>query len=187
MRLSPPDPGTFSERQRAIHEAIASGPRGGVRGPLAVWLHRPELADRAQALGAYCRYDTLLEPALSELAILVTARVWSSEYEWAAHKPFALKAGLSPEIIEAIRDRREPEFTDDRQASVYAVATELNATRFLSPATYDRAIATLGEEVLVDLVGILGYYTLISMTINVFEVPAPEGTTPEMTGGEGTR
>lgn len=184
MRLGPPDIDTLTDRQREIHDAIASGPRGGVRGPLAVWLNRPELAARAQALGAYCRYDTLLDPILSELAILVTARVWSSEYEWAAHKPFALKAGLAPEIIEAIAARREPVFTDERQRAVYAVSSELNATRFVSQSTYDMARKALEEPALVDLVGILGYYTLISMTINAFEVPPPAGSTPEMSEGE---
>ena len=85
-RLAPPDPASLDANQQAAHDAIASGPRGSVRGPLAVWLHRPELAQRAQALGAYCRYGTLLPPRLSELAIISVAKVWESEYEWYAHK-----------------------------------------------------------------------------------------------------
>lgn len=183
MRLPPLDPQNLSPRQAEIFEAIASGPRGGVRGPLAVWLHRPELAATAQALGAYCRYGSSLPPILSELAILVTARIWSSEYEWAAHKPFALEAGLAPTTIDAIRDRERPEFSDPRQAAVHDFALELNTARFVREDTYAAAARALGDDGVVDLVGILGYYTLISMTINAFEVPPPAGATPEMAPG----
>ena len=92
-RLPPIDPNNLSDAQRPVYERIANGPRKGVRGPLAIWLQRPELAECAQALGRYCRYDTCLDPRLSELAILMMGRHWLAEYEWAAHKPFALEAG----------------------------------------------------------------------------------------------
>jgi 4-carboxymuconolactone decarboxylase len=179
-RLSGPDPATYSARQKAIHEAIASGPRGGVRGPLAIWMHRPELAARAQDLGRYCRYDTSLDPRLSELAILTMARHWGAEYEWAAHKPEALKAGLSPDVIEAIRVRTAPDFADAEERVVHAVCRAVLETRELSDALYAEAIETLGAERLVDLVGVLGYYTLISMTLNVFRVPPTDGTAPAL-------
>jgi 4-carboxymuconolactone decarboxylase len=177
QRLSAPDPATYDARQKEIHDAIAGGPRGGVRGPLAVWLHRPELAARAQELGRYCRYDTLLGERLSELAILVTGRVFGSEYEWQVHKGFALKAGLSPEVIEAIRTNRRPEFDDPSQEVVHDVARAAHETRQVDDALYARAVDVLGEAALVDLVGLLGYYTLISLTINVFRVP-PLGEDP---------
>lgn len=173
-RIAPLDPKSLSPRQREVYDAIATGPRGGVRGPLAIWLHRPELADRAQMLGRYCRYETLLPPRLSELAILVTARVWRSEYEWQAHSRIALETGLSPAVVETIRRRERPEFEREDEALVHDVALAIHTERRLAQPLYDRAVATLGEGALIDLVAILGYYTLISMTINVFEVDPPD-------------
>lgn len=178
QRLSAPDPASYDARQQEIHDVIAGGPRGGVRGPLAVWLHRPELAARAQDLGRYCRYDTLLGDKLSELAILVTGRVFGSEYEWQVHKGFALKAGLDPAVIEAIRLNKRPRFDDPAQEVVHDVARAAHETWQVDDALYARAVAVLGEAALVDLVGLLGYYTLISLTINVFQVP-PLGEDPE--------
>lgn len=180
-RLAPPDMTALTEDQRRVHDLIASGPRGKVRGPLAIWLHRPQLAERAQALGAYCRYGSSLAPRLSELAILTMARLWSAEYEWFAHKPPALAAGLDPAIIEALRTGQTPEFGTDAEASVvHRVVRELTERRGLSDPLYAEALATLGSGRLVDLVGLCGYYTLISMTINAFDVPLPEGTAPEL-------
>lgn len=179
-RLSAPDPAAYSLRQREIHDSIASGPRGGVRGPLAIWLHRPELAALAQDLGRYCRYDTLLEPRLSELAILTMARHWGAEYEWAAHKQEALKAGLSAKVIEAIRTGKTPDYADASERLVHAVARAVLETRAVPDALYADACAALGTEGLVDLVGILGYYTLISMTLNVFRIPPHGREHPEL-------
>jgi 4-carboxymuconolactone decarboxylase len=180
MRLNPPDYDDLDAEQRRVFEAIADGPRGGVRGPLAVWLHRARFAGLAQALGAYCRYQTSLEPRLSELAILVTARVWGSEYEWFSHKPIGLKAGLSESVVEDVRCDRIPHFQQEDEAAVYVFARELQAERRVSDETYARAMNILGRDQVVDLVGLLGYYTLISMTINVFEIPLPDGATPEL-------
>lgn len=180
VRLKTPDPDRLSDAQRAVYNAIASGPRGGVRGPLAIWLHRPQLADLAQSLGRYCRYDTLLPPRLSELAILVTAKVWRSEYEWQAHKPIALQAGISPEVVEAIRAGRRPDFALEDEAVVHDLAFAIQGERKIDQALYHRAAAVLGNEALVDLVGVLGYYGLISMTINMFEVDPPDPSKQEM-------
>lgn len=177
QRLAAPDPATYDARQTEIHAAIASGPRGGVRGPLAIWLHRPELAARAQELGRYCRYDTVLDARLSELAILVTGRIFGSEYEWQVHKGFALEAGLPPEVIEAIRRNKRPDFADPAEAVVYDMARAAHELRHVDDALYARAAEVLGEAALVDLVAVLGYYTLISLTINVFKVP-PLGDDP---------
>lgn len=174
-RLAPPDPDRMDARQRDVCEAIRSGPRGGVRGPLALWLHRPELADRAQALGRYCRYDTLLAPRLSELAILTVARAWRAEYEWAAHAPIARAAGVPEAAIEAIRTGAEPAFENEDEAVVHAFARAAHQNRRVPDALYARAVAALGTPAVVDLVGLLGYYALISLTLNVFEVEPPEG------------
>jgi 4-carboxymuconolactone decarboxylase len=180
QRIPPIDPERLDAEQRAVYDAIASGPRKGVRGPLAVWLHRPQLADRAQALGRYCRYDSSVAPRLSELAILLMGRHWLAEYEWAAHKPFALEAGLSPDIIDAIRDGREPAFVNRDEALIYAFMRQLHERRAIDDALYAELAREIGQDGLVDLVGIAGYYTLISMTIKVFEVPPPQGVAPEL-------
>ncbi|MCC5979681.1 MAG: carboxymuconolactone decarboxylase family protein [Salinarimonas sp.] len=180
MRLEAPDPKTLDPQQKQVFDAIAGGPRGSVVGPLAVWLHRAEFAGLAQALGAYCRYHTALEPRLSELAILVTARVWSSEFEWYSHKPIALAAGLSPVAVEGIRRGRAPRFEKEDEAIIHAFALELHTKRRVSDETYARAERVLGRDVVIDLVGLLGYYTLISMTINVFEIPLPDGAEAEL-------
>jgi 4-carboxymuconolactone decarboxylase len=153
-----------------------------VRGPLAVWLHRPELAATAQALGRYCRYETTLPPRLSELAILVLGRTWSAEYEWWAHKPIAIKAGLAEAVADAIRDRRPPPFEREDEALVYEFMTTLHAERAIPDALYARATALLGTDGVIDLVGIAGYYTLISMTIKVFNLMPPAGSPCEMGG-----
>ena len=140
-----------------------------------MWLHRPELADRAQSFGQYCRYDSSLPPILSELGILVTARCWSAEYEWFAHKRIALEAGLDPDIVEAIRQRKRPAFDDEKQEIVHDFALALHTDKKVSQALYDKAVATLGTDAVVDLVAVLGYYGFVSMTLNVFEVvPAPD-------------
>lgn len=162
--------------QRRIHDEIMAGPRGVVVGPLKVWLHSPALADRAQQLGAYARYHSALPPHLSELAILVTGRIWRAEFEWFSHVGPARDAGIPEAVIEAIRTGTEPPFEDDQSRMVYAVSCELHESRRLSAETYAQAEAALGDRMLVDLVGILGYYTLISMTLNAFEVATPDGS-----------
>jgi 4-carboxymuconolactone decarboxylase len=145
-----------------------------------MWLHRPGLANRAQALGQYCRYDSSLPPRLSELAILVMARTWMSEFEWWAHKPIALKAGVAEEVVEAIRTGQEPVFGNEDEQVIYEFLTVLHATRNVPDALYQRAMVVLGKDRVVDLVGLAGYYTLISMTINVFGVVPPDGSAPEL-------
>ena len=171
-RMPPLSVDALSEDQRRVYDAIAAGPRGVVRGPLAVWLQSHGLAARAQELGAYCRYGSSLPPGLSELAIVVTAAYWRSGYEWSVHAPIALRSGVSEAALEAIRSRQAPVFDDPQQGVVHAFATELLNSRRVCDATWERAHALLGMQALVDLVGVLGYYGLISMTINAFEIPA---------------
>ena len=172
---------SLTPEQRRVYETIVAGPRGGVPGPLRIWLNSPELAERAQALGAFCRYETTLPPRLSELAIAVTGAFWKAGYEWCVHAPIGLKAGLDAEIMEAIRTGEPPPFRHADEAALYAFAQELLTKRRVSDATYQRAEAELGSRALVDLVGILRYYSLISMTIVAFEVPVPEGAAEPFT------
>jgi 4-carboxymuconolactone decarboxylase len=174
-RLPALDPAELSPAQKRVHDMIVAGPRGSVPGPLAVWLRRPELAERAQALGKYCRYDSSLPPRLSELAILVTARYWTADYEWWAHEKHARAAGLADAVIEAVRAGRAPALERDDEAAVYEVATTLYRERCLPDAVYRRGLDALGEGGMVDLVGIMGYYALIAMTINAFDVRPPDG------------
>jgi 4-carboxymuconolactone decarboxylase len=171
------DPAALDADQKRIWDEIASGPRGTVPAPLQIWLRSPVLAENAQRLGAFCRYGTSLEPRLSELAILVTARHWTAHYEWYAHEKFARKAGIGDAAIAAIASRRTPVFTREDERAVYDFCSAYYRDHRVDDATYARALALLGERGVVDLVGIMGYYALISMTLNVFEVPVPDGET----------
>lgn len=184
MRLPDLDETALTAEQRAVHDRIKAGPRGAVVGPLRVWLASPALAERAQELGAFCRYHSSLPPRLSELAILVTGAHWRSGFEFAHHAPIGIEAGLSPALVEALRRGERPEGMTEEEAAVHDFARALHRDRSVSRATYDRAETALGPTALVDLVGILGYYTLISMTINAFEVPLPAGAADPFPEGQ---
>lgn len=175
LRVPDAEAGPLTDRQREVIDHIRNGPRGAVQGPLRVWVHSPELADRAQALGAFVRFDSSLTPIQSELAILVTARIWSSGFEWAHHAPIAAREGLSDDAIEAIAHCRRPEFDRADLKAVFDFSVELHRDRAVSDATFEAAVAHVGQVGTVDLTGICGYYTLISMTINAFAVPDGEG------------
>ena len=182
MRLPDLDEANLSPQQRAISDRIKAGPRGAVVGPLRAWLTSPGLAERAQELGAFCRYGSSLPTRLSELAILVTGAHWRSGFEFAHHAPIGIAAGLSPDLVEAIRVGERPKGMTNEEEAVHDVAVELHRNKIVSDATYAHAEAVLGRVALVDLVGVLGYYTLISMTINVFEVPLPDGAEDPFAG-----
>ena len=169
------DESALSADQQVIHDDIVNGPRGAVVGPLRVWLQSPGLAKQAQALGQYARYDSVLPQVLSELAILVTARYWSSGFEWSHHVPIALDAGVPSDAVDVISRAKRYAFEDAEMQAVFDFAAELHLLKNVSDSTYDKASTLLGQQACVDLVGICGYYTLISMTINVFDVPNGEG------------
>ena len=176
------DTSNLSPEQQRVFDAISSGPRGRVQGPLKIWLQSAELADKAQALGAYCRYGTSLPARLSELAILVTGAHWQAGFEWWAHAPIAAKAGVDAAAIEAIRKGETPSLTLADEKAVYAFAHELVSKRRVSDPVYAAAVKALGQKAVVELVGILGYYTLISMTIVAFDVALPEGAADPFAG-----
>ena len=173
----------MSTEQRRVYDAILASPRGSVPGPLQVWLSSPGLAQRAQDLGAFCRYGTSLPPRLSELAILVTACHWRAGYEWFVHAPEALKAGLDPDLIQDLLHGRAPHFRMADERAVYQFATELLDNRAVSDAAYAAAAAALSETGVVELTGILGYYGLISMTIRAFEIAVPKGEAEPFAAG----
>ena len=174
----------LSAEQRRAYDAIVAGPRGRVVGPLRVWLESPQLADHAQALGAFCRFGTGLPPRLSELAIITTGAFWRASFEWHAHAPMAIKAGIEAAAVEAIRTAKTPQFSRADEAAVHAFARELIETRRVSDQTFQRAVDVLGLAGVVELVGILGYYSLVSLTLNAFEVPVPPGAPEPFAGGK---
>lgn len=187
-RLPPLAPERMTPRQREVAEAIAGGPRGGLRGPFQAWLRSPEVADRFQRVGEYVRFNSSIPAALNELAILVTAREWTAQFEWHAHHALAMKAGLPPAIADAIARGERPGSMDADQRVVYEFATELHRERSVSDATYAAVVERFGERGLVDLVAACGYYVAVAMTLNVARVPLPDGLPPPLAplkGGPG--
>jgi 4-carboxymuconolactone decarboxylase len=166
--------------QKAVVQALMSGPRGGTRGPFAALLRSPEVADRVQSLGEQLRFRSSIPPSLNELAICITAREWSAQYEWFAHHRLALQAGLPAEIAQAVAEGREPPGMDADQRLVWTFTTELHRNRGVSDATYDAAKARFGEQGVIDLVAVSGYYTLVAMVLNVSRVPLPQGVEPPL-------
>lgn len=177
-RISLPAPQDMSPDQRRVYDKVVAGRRGAVRGPLRAALHNPELADRWQALGELLRYHTSLSPRHSELAILVTGRHCRSPFEWYAHRPEAEKAGLETTIIEGILAKRCPDGMAPQDAAVYDYAAELNEYHSVSAATHRSAVQHLGELGVVELTALVGYYTMVAMTLNAHEIPLPEGVEP---------
>ena len=174
-RLAPIDLDALTPEQREVADAIRNGPRGGMGGPFEAWLRSPKLATHAQLLGAHVRFGTELPRDLSELCILLTGKHWTAQFEFWAHARLAREAGLPDAVIEAIRSGETPTFERDDLQTAYDTVTEYFRTSRLSPATYERAIATFGERGLVDIIGTVGYYSLVSMTLNIFEVDLPAG------------
>ena len=187
----PPRASTFSRktssRRSSAHSSnsIRSGPRGGsisIRGPFAVFLHAPEFGELAQQLGGFCRYQTAVPPRLSEFAILVTAKLWRAQYEWFAHVPQAERAGVTKETISDLHKGRVPKSLPKDERAIYDFIQELYKTRRVSDKTFNRVVEVLGEPATVEFVGILGYYVLISMILNVFRMSPPEGRVAPVRG-----
>jgi len=181
-RLKPLTDAEMTARQHDIAaDMLRSRGKGAIGGPFGVFLHAPDYGDLAQKLGAHCRYRTAVPPRLSEFAILVLARLWRAQYEWHAHAPIAEKAGVTPKTIKDLAAGRAPKSAPKDERAIYAFISELHKTRRVSDKTYGRVHALLGDAAMVEFTGILGYYTLIAMTLNVFRVPLPEGATPAFT------
>lgn len=164
--------------QRSVADSIMSGPRKGLAGPFNAWLRSPELADRLQKVGEYLRFNTSLDKRVNEMAIIITAQHWGSQYEWYAHAPLAIKAGLDPKIVEAIGAGRKPDMMKDDEAIVWDFTTQLRRDHSVDDATYARAIEKFGEKGVMDLIAVSGYYDLVSMTLNVARVYPPSGDEP---------
>lgn len=177
-RYRPLDEAEFDAEQRHVFNDCKSGPRGAVPPPVHVWLASPGLADNAHKLGAHVRFATPFTPKQTEIAILCTARYWTAEFEWAAHVRLALQAGLTQDQIDAIAARRTPDFPDPDDRLVHDFAHAYYRDHRVDDATFARVEARWGRRGVVDLAGLIGYYSFVSVTLNVFEVPVPPGAKP---------
>jgi 4-carboxymuconolactone decarboxylase len=167
--------GDMTGAQRKVYKEIASGPRGGVRGPFNALLRSPELADRAQKFGEYVRFESSLPERLKEFAILITARHWTAQYEWHSHHAHALKAGLDPRLAADLARGKRPAGMKGDEAAVYDFCSELQEKKSVSDSAFKAAVDQFGERGVVDLIGVTGYYTMVSMVLNVDRHPIPGG------------
>ena len=176
-RMPPIPQDKMTDAQKKAVAEITSGPRGaqGLIGPFIPLLRSPEFMSRLQKAGEYLRYQNSIGTKLTEFTILVTSRQWTQNFEWYAHQNLAIKAGVSAETVEAIREGRRPTTMDDDQALVYDFCTELHAHQSVTDTTYAKAVKRFGEQGVVDLTGLTGYYTLLSMLMNVARTPLPPG------------
>lgn len=187
-RLPPLDEAGLTTEQRAVLDAVNAGPRAqsgrriGLIGPFGVWARAPAVGMAAQALGATIRYRTELPDNVREIAICTVGAHHRAKFEFAAHAPLAIAAGVAQESIDAIRTGNEPELTDTKERLAYRIATELLRQHRLSDSTYDDAMVAFGEAALIELVSVVGYYCMVSLTLNAFEVPLLESMTDPFPG-----
>ena len=181
-RFKPLTESDMTETQRKAAGDLASGPRGRLNphGPNALLLRSPELMARTQRVGEYLRYQTSLPVRLNEFAILITARQWNAQVEWLAHQPLALKAGLSPSVAADLAQGKQPAAMKDDEAIVYRFLKELHETKEVSDAAFKAAVDRFGENGVIDLIGVTGYYTMLAMVLNVAKQPLPDGTAPPL-------
>ncbi len=167
------------EQKKAADEFVA-GRGTPVFGPFVPLLRSPEVMLRAKAMGDYLRYKSVLPPQLNEFAILITARHWTQEYEWAVHYPIAVKAGLKAEIAQALSEGRRPQGMPADEEMIYEFCTELHQNQSVSDATYARVLARFGEQGIIDLTGVCGYYTFLAMVLNTARTALPKGVAPPL-------
>lgn len=172
-RMPPLPPSRMDDAQRKAADALAAGPRGGVKGPFIPLLRSPELMDRLQKVGEYLRFRSSLEPRISEFVMLVVSRQWTQQFEWAVHVPLALKAGVKSDTVQSLADGRRPLAMAEDEAIAHDFVHELTANKGVSDATYREAVARFGEHGVIDLLGLAGYFTTVSMVMNVAHTPPP--------------
>jgi 4-carboxymuconolactone decarboxylase len=182
-RLPPLSPDRLSPEQRAALAEITAGPRGGAIGPFVPLLRSPGLMSPLQRTGEYLRYASTLDRRLFEMTVLIVARRWDQQFEWGHHHPLALDAGLDPAVADAIAHDRRPEEMDPAAAAVWDLLDELDRTNGVTDATYERALAQLGEAGVVEVVAAAGYYTTLAMVMNTARTPAPDGSVLPDRGG----
>ncbi len=179
-RIRFPSVDEMNAEQRDVHDEIVTGVRGQLIGPLRAVIHSPDLARRWSRLGEYLRFSTILPKKLNELAIIVTGRRWNSQLEFHIHSLAAKAAGLDPACIEAIRLAQPPAFADEAEFEVYEYARQLHQTGNVEPSLHAAVTARFGERGVVELTGVIGYYTMVSMTLNAHDIPLPDGAKPPL-------
>ena len=171
----------MTEAQReAVEEFKAARNTTRFGGPFVPLLRSPEILSRARNVGDYVRFNSALPPRLSEFVILITARHWTQQYEWAVHAPIAEREGLRPEIINAVSDGRRPDRMSEDEATVYDFCMELLRTRGVSDATYAQAVSIFEEKGVIDTIGIMGYYSMLAMVMNTARTPLADGASPPL-------
>lgn len=179
-RLELPTDKAMTPEQAEVCAEVVAGQRGKVPSPMIAWIRNPELGRRAQQLGEVVRFQTTLEPRLTEIAILVCARFWTSHQVWTSHKRHALAAGLDEATVAAIAAGQAPAFSDQREQLVFDLSGELLQRHRIAERLYSSAVSMLGERGVVELVAIVGYYGLVSLTANAFELGLPDAVAPEL-------
>jgi len=170
----------MTPEQKKAADDFAAERKTPVFGPFVPLLRSPEVMLRAKAMGDYLRYKSVLPPQLNEFAILITARHWTQEYEWALHQPIAVKSGLKTEITQALAEGRRPQGMSADEEMIYEFSTELHQNQSVSDATYTRVRAKFGEQGIIDLIGVNGYYTFLAMVLNATRTALPKGTAPPL-------
>ena len=179
-RMPPIPAERLTDAQKKAMAEFAAARKADVSGPFWPLLRSPEVMNRARAMGDYLRFTSVLPPRLSEFAIIITARQWTQNYEWDVHAPLARQGGLKPSIIAAVADGRRPVEMADDEDVLYTFCDELHRNQSVSDATYDRTVKTFGEQGVIDILGISGYYTMLAMVLNTARTPVPAGHTPAL-------
>ena len=179
-RMPPIPADKLTDAQKKVSAEIIAGPRGALVGPFIPLLRSPDFMSRLQKVGEYLRYNTKLGANISEFAILIAARQWTQQFEWDSHEALALKAGVKPEIIAAVAEGRRPVGMTPDEETAHDFCIELHHNRCVSDAAYARVVGRFGEQGVIDLIGLCGYYTLLGMVMNVARTPLPGGKTPPL-------
>jgi len=177
-RLPTIPPSSYTDEQKKAAEEFEAARKRPVFGPFEPLMYSPEVMNQARAMGDYLRYKSAVGNTLSELAILITAREWSQDYEWQVHYPIAVSAGIKADVLDAIADGRRPPVMSDDEDIVYAFCTELQKNRRISDTTFQRAEKRFGKRGVVDLSGIVGYYTFLAMQLNMARYPVSGAVKP---------
>ena len=179
-RMPPIPADKLTDAQKKAIDEFKAARSVDISGPFVAMLRSPEVMTRARAMGDYLRFRSSLPPRLSEFVILMTARRWTQQYEWNAHAPLAIKGGLKESIVKAVADGRKPEGLAEDEEIVYALFDEIQKNQAIADGTYARAVAKIGEQGIIDVMGITGYYTMLAMVMNTARTPLPDGAKPAL-------
>ena len=177
-RMPPIPADKLTDAQKKAIDEFKAARSVDISGPFVAMLRSPEVMTRARAMGDYLRFRSSLPPRLSEFVILLTARRWTQQYEWNAHAPLAVKGGLNADIVKAVAEGRKPEGLAEDEEIVYALFDEIQKNQAIADGTYARAVGKFGEQGVIDVMGIAGYYTMLAMVMNTARTPLPDGATP---------